>query len=97
VRELENCLRGALAVSPARIGIDHLPRSIREPATESAAPTQPRRRLTPEQLSRREELCTLLMQHGRNISAVARHLGKDRVQIRRWIRQLDIVLDELAG
>lgn len=97
VRELEHCLRGALAVSPTRIGVEHLPRSIREPGND--APTSPRvqRQLTPEQVVRRQELCSLLQQHGRNISAVARHLGKDRVQIRRWIRQLDIVLEELAG
>jgi transcriptional regulator with PAS, ATPase and Fis domain len=97
VRELEHCLRGALAVSPSRIDVEQLPRSIREPGSIEAAPPPSRRRLTPEQLARRQELCQLLSQHGRNISAVARQLGKDRVQIRRWIRQLDISLDEIAG
>ena len=97
IRELEHCLMGALAVSPQRIGVEHLPRSIRQPSNEAPASQRPRRRLTPEQLGRRQALCALLEQHGRNISAVARHLGKDRVQIRRWMKQLDIVLDESAA
>jgi transcriptional regulator with AAA-type ATPase domain len=108
IRELEHCLRGALAVSPTRIDVEHLPRSIREPrpASEIApapasapmpTPVPPRRTLTPEQLTRREELCAALRQHGRNISAVARHFGKERVQIRRWIKQLDISLDDIGS
>jgi transcriptional regulator with AAA-type ATPase domain len=97
VRELEHCLRGALAISPTRIDVEQLPRAIREPSTVEPSPAPARRRLlTPEQITRREELCALLAQHGRNISAVARQLGKDRVQIRRWIKQLDISLDEIA-
>jgi DNA-binding NtrC family response regulator len=96
IRELEHCLRSALAISPSRIDVEQLPQSIREPNSAAPAPAS-RRRLTPEQVARREELCALLTQHGRNISAVARHLGKDRVQIRRWIKQLDISLDELVG
>lgn len=94
VRELEHCLRAALALSPSRIEIEHLPSSIREPGTIHQPP-RTHRRLTSEQLARREELCALLTQHGRNISAVARHLKKDRVQIRRWMKQLDVAIDEL--
>ncbi|MDB4968790.1 MAG: sigma-54 dependent transcriptional regulator [Myxococcales bacterium] len=99
VRELEHCLRAALAVSASsRIDVAELPRSIRQAtAVEPAAPLRPQRSLTLEQLSRRQELCALLSQHRRNISAVARELGKDRVQIRRWIRQLDISLEEIAS
>jgi transcriptional regulator of acetoin/glycerol metabolism len=95
VRELEHCLRAALALSRSRIEVEHLPHSIRQPGAVER-PTRASRRLTPEQLVRRDELCELLRQHGRNISAVARHLGKDRVQIRRWIKQLDVSLDEIS-
>jgi transcriptional regulator with PAS, ATPase and Fis domain len=94
VRELEHCLRAALALGPSRIEVEHLPHSIREPGGGDR-PARARPRFNPEQLARREELCALLTQHGRNISAVARHLKKDRVQIRRWMKQLDVALDEL--
>jgi DNA-binding NtrC family response regulator len=97
VRQLEHCLRAALALSPTRIDAVHLPRTIREPSAGAAADRAAQQRpnaWTPEQLARREELCQLLTQYRGNISAVARHLGKDRVQIRRWIKQLDIRIDE---
>jgi DNA-binding NtrC family response regulator len=103
VRELEHCLRAALALSPSRIEVAHLPSTIRDP--DAATPAVPRvasrpvstRRLTDEQLARRAELLARLTAHAGNISAVARELGKDRVQIRRWIRQYGIALEELVG
>ncbi len=100
VRELEHALRAAIALSPARIDVPQLPASVREQPNAAAKPPPRRGRrpmLTPEQLARRQSLCALLAQHRGNISAVARELGKDRVQIRRWIRQLDISLDELEA
>jgi DNA-binding NtrC family response regulator len=96
IRELEHSLLRALAVSPALIDVEQLPRSIREPRPANPARATKRRSLTPEQLALREELCAALKQHNHNISAVARHLGKQRVQIRRWLKQLNIVLDELT-
>jgi transposase-like protein len=72
---------------------------VREPTPGGVVPAagKPRAKsLPPEQLARREELCALLVSHRGNISAVARQLGKDRVQIRRWIRALDISLEELV-
>ena len=99
VRELEHCLRAALALSPKRVELAHLSREVRDPNARDAerAPAKPRPRpLAPDQLARREELCALLVSHRGNISAVARELGKDRVQIRRWIRALDISIDALV-
>ena len=100
VRELEQCLRAALALSPQRIDVAHLPASVREPApvglTPPSASSSPPRTLTAEQRARREELVALLSANGGNISAVARHMGKDRVQIRRWIKQLGIALDGMT-
>ena len=99
VRELEHCLRSALALSTKRLELAHLPREVRDPSARDVerAPGKPRpRALAPEQLARREELCALLISHRGNISAVARQLGKDRVQIRRWLRALDISLDALV-
>jgi len=100
IRELEHCLRAALALSPTRLELAHLPASVREPsraASAPAAPPAPRKFLSPEQVARRDELCALLTTHRGNISAVARQMGKDRVQIRRWIKYLGISVDELIG
>jgi DNA-binding NtrC family response regulator len=99
VRELEHCLRAALALSPERIDVAHLPESVRNPAAHREASTsssRPLRTLTPEQLQRRDELRTLLAEHHGNISQVARLMGKDRVQIRRWIRQYALSTHERA-
>jgi DNA-binding NtrC family response regulator len=38
----------------------------------------------------REELCGVLAETNGNLAAVARHYGKDRTQIHRWLRQYDI-------
>jgi transcriptional regulator with GAF, ATPase, and Fis domain len=101
IRELEHCLRTALALCGSRIEVAHLPQSVRNPAV---APTTPPPvatarpaplRLTPEQLARRDELRALLVEHRGNISQVARVMGKDRVQIRRWIRLFELSLDDL--
>jgi DNA-binding NtrC family response regulator len=89
VRELEHCLRAALALSPSRIDGIHLPESVRNPqraATNEPAPPARARILTPEQEVRRDELRALLIEHRGNISQVARVMGKDRVQVRRWIK-----------
>ena len=96
IRELEHALRAALALSPARIEAENLPAPLRAaaPAADEARPGEPPRALTPEQAARREELCALLAEHGGNISEVARRMGKDRVQIRRWIRSFGIALDK---
>jgi transcriptional regulator with AAA-type ATPase domain len=100
VRELEHCLRAALALSPAVIDVAHLPESIRNPAARPAAPppapTRPPRNLTPEQIACRDEVRALLIEHRGNISEVARRLNKDRVQIRRWIKLFGISVGELV-
>jgi DNA-binding NtrC family response regulator len=90
IRELEHCLRAALALSGGRIEASHLSEAIRNPTapaqTRTRPPARPTRVLTPEQVAARERLRGLLIEHRGNISLVARVMGKDRVQIRRWIR-----------
>jgi len=46
--------------------------------------------LSEAQLKRRQELEELLTANGGNVSAVARVLGKDRVQIQRWLRRFEL-------
>jgi transcriptional regulator of acetoin/glycerol metabolism len=45
---------------------------------------------SPEEEARHADLTRLLDEHRGNLSAVSRALGKDRVQVRRWLRQLGI-------
>jgi len=81
VRELEQALRAALALAgpERRIGLGHLPPSTREgggaPGGDPAL---------------RDQLLKLLAEHGGNISAVARAMGKARVQVRRWCRRFGV-------
>ncbi len=79
IRELEQALRAAAALaSGLRIAPPHLPEAVRgRPGAEGDNQV-------------REELVRLLTEHGGNISAVARGMGKARVQIRRWCRRFGI-------
>jgi DNA-binding NtrC family response regulator len=96
VRELEHRLRLAAVLAKGEvIEADHLFGPEVEPANAAlveatAAPFVPsswRAALRPEDVVRREQLARLLQQHGGNVSAVARAMGKARVQIQRWIKR----------
>ena len=97
IRELEHALRAALALSPERIDVEQLPAALRgATAPAQPSPAAAARRWTPEQEARRAEVAALLVEHRGNVSEVARRMGKDRVQIRRWIKLFGLSLDELV-
>ena len=80
VRELEQALGGALALSgTAPILLEHLPPALHE----APGPVTPC--LTDEQMRHRDELIALLREHRGNLSAVARAAGKGRTQVVRWV------------
>lgn len=86
IRELEKCLEAALALAGSGpILLEHLPASL-QPFGSGSIPNQ---RMEPSPMSRnedgRERLIELLIQHEGNVSAVARAMGKARVQVRRWL------------
>ena len=88
VRELEKAILLALAVAPkGEIDLPHLP-----PALGNAAPAAQEKEpeLPLEEARRREELVALLKEHRGNVTAVARTLGKARVQVQRWMRRYRI-------
>ena len=95
VRELEKCVTTALllALQSGRIELDHLPEPVRRAA---AAP--PAARQADEQADeqgggderRRGELMALMRQHDGNVTAVARAMGKARMQIQRWMKRYAI-------
>jgi transcriptional regulator with GAF, ATPase, and Fis domain len=87
IRQLQQSLSAAAALSGGRILLEHLPEEQR------SAPGKARdRELSDEERERRDQLIALFEKHGGNLSAVARELGKDRVQIRRWIKLYGIDL-----
>jgi sigma-54 dependent transcriptional regulator, acetoin dehydrogenase operon transcriptional activator AcoR len=80
VRELEQALAGALALSGTDpILLEHLPPALHE------TPGQVTPCLTDEQMRHRDELIALLREHRGNLSAVARAAGKGRTQVVRWV------------
>jgi transcriptional regulator of acetoin/glycerol metabolism len=80
VRELERVLQAAieLARSTKEIGVEHLGAELRLGGADRP----------PADLE--AELRRLLRQRGGNVSAVARDLGKARMQIHRWMAQFNI-------
>jgi transcriptional regulator of acetoin/glycerol metabolism len=101
VRELEKCLGAAVVLAgDGRIEAEHLPDGVRQALEldgDSSAPPDvqlpgegrlhPARQLSPAEEQHRDELAALFREHGGNISAVARTLGKARVQIQRWVKR----------
>ncbi len=88
VRELERALLLAIALSSGSvIDLPHLPEAVRSmPAAPLPAPELP-----VEEAQRRDELLALLREHHGNVTAVARVMGKARVQVQRWMRRYRIL------
>jgi transcriptional regulator of acetoin/glycerol metabolism len=82
IRELERCLQTALALAEdGLVGVEQLDRTLAPTGAGGASPPS-----DPE-ARHRAELDGLLAEHGGNIAAVARALGKARTQIHRWVRR----------
>jgi DNA-binding NtrC family response regulator len=109
VRELESAVKLSVALSEGRQELDlaHLPepvrhalqghgekRSVPAPAPALApSPPSPARGGTPSEAALRE----LLARHHGNIAAVGRELGKERMQIHRWMKRYDIDIEQYRG
>lgn len=87
IRELERALVAALAVARDRIDLHHLPAAIRSrrstPAVDPAV-------LSVQDRELRDAISAAVARHAGNIAAVARELGKDRTQIRRWMKRFGL-------
>jgi len=95
VRELRLCLERALLLcGDGPIRLEDLPAAVRALPEEARpgvpAPLAPPQ--TPPDAGRpdREALAALLAEHQGNLAAVARALGKDRTQVRRWLRHYQL-------
>ncbi len=92
IRELERALAAACALVEDRIDLEHLPEAVRASAPNPRLTTPPGA-LTDEDRELRDAVAAALVRHDHNITAVARELGKDRTQIRRWIRRFNLGRD----
>ncbi len=102
VRELESAVKLSVALAEGQPELDlaHLPEPVRqclqghgakrvEPpsyAPYPSVPPEPPSRGAPTEATLRE----LLRRHGGNIAAVGRELGKERMQIHRWLKRYNI-------
>jgi DNA-binding NtrC family response regulator len=83
VREVEKALETALALAKDTIELSGLPATVTSPKADAAPDLE-------DDDAIRQRLQTLLAEHEGNISAVARAMGRHRVQIRRWIRRFGL-------
>jgi transcriptional regulator of acetoin/glycerol metabolism len=95
VRELQRVLLAAATLArfekktPALIEMHHL--SLQSPKSpQLSPPPAAQRELTPGDRELRETVVRLLREHGGNVAAVARALGKGRTQIQRWVARFGI-------
>jgi DNA-binding NtrC family response regulator len=83
VRQLEKCLAAASVLAGGgAIALDHLPVELRGPPPSAPAAGAPE-----PGAAQREELVSLLREHRGNVSAVARAMGKARMQVQRWLKR----------
>src|SRR5262249_49783348 len=94
IRELEKALERALVLATAgRIELAHLPENLQ--ARRSIVRRTVETELSDEDRKLRDELVEVLRRHSGNVSAVAREMGKARMQIQRWIRRFGIDVESM--
>jgi transcriptional regulator of acetoin/glycerol metabolism len=88
VRELEQCLARAAALSPdGAVNVGHLPEIVARALHSSEGGAQG---LTEEEARLRDVLIAELTAHHGNIAHVARAMKKARMQVQRWIKRFEI-------
>lgn len=92
VRELEKALEAAAVLAGSRpIDLEHLPEALRGAPAPSEKPGPPKpAAASPEDEALKASLEAMLTTHGGNVSAVARAMGKARMQIQRWMARFGL-------
>jgi transcriptional regulator with GAF, ATPase, and Fis domain len=89
VRELEQCLAAGIAMAKSRVlGPEHLPDMVRDARRSTAVDETVLR--TPEQRALHDTLVAALRESRGNIAGAARHMGKARQQVQRWVKRFGI-------
>jgi DNA-binding NtrC family response regulator len=95
IRELEQAITRALVTcSQGVIDVDDLPPSFG--GGDPAVPPAPPPPVSPGD-PLHERLVVLLREHRGNVAAVARTLGKARMQVQRWVKRYQLVPGEFRG
>jgi DNA-binding NtrC family response regulator len=93
VRGLEAALKAAIATVRDRpIDLKDLPSAVQQALSRPVPPAADAPSSRSSRGVTKEKMITLLREHGGNIAAVAKSLGKERVQIYRWIKKFEIDL-----
>ncbi|UQA60761.1 sigma 54-interacting transcriptional regulator [Polyangium aurulentum] len=86
VRELEKALGSAIVLAGGgEVKLEHLPDKARRAGEGEGEESGPE-----GDGGKREEIVALLREHKGNVSAVARALGKARMQVQRWMKRFAI-------
>ena len=97
VRELEHSLAAAVALADGdTLQFENLPAIVRAAFDKLARSSPPPPDSTRDQALHRQ-LIELLRSHRGNVSAVARAMGKERVQVYRWLERLNIDARDYRG
>ena len=89
IRQLERALTTAVALAGGEaISVEHLPEDMRAPAPEASTVRDE------DDAKNRAELISHLRAHQGNVSAVARAMGKARMQIQRWIKRYGLTPED---
>jgi len=92
VRELDRSLAAALSMATTdRIELSHLPVAVG--STEPLEEKTGYRPMTNEERLLRDQLVAAIARNEGNLAGVARDFGKDRTQIRRWMKKFGITRD----
>jgi transcriptional regulator of acetoin/glycerol metabolism len=91
VRELEKAIGAAIVLARGgEVEVAHLPLALQRSGEGEAVEAREEIADDGEGAARREELVALFQQHKGNVSAVARAMGKARMQIQRWMKRYGI-------
>lgn len=91
IRELEKALQLATTLAGSDpIELRHLPESVQKSTARTRTPSVSEAPLSPEDEARKAEILALLETHHGNVTAVAREMGKARMQIHRWMKRYGI-------
>jgi sigma-54 dependent transcriptional regulator, acetoin dehydrogenase operon transcriptional activator AcoR len=88
IRELERTLAAATAVARDRIELSHLPPALRSAISDHVIIDEAALSATDREL--RGRLTDAIARHRGNLAEVGRELGKDRTQIRRWMKRFGL-------